>query len=64
MPAALLSGLGRQPASTCVTVLACLQEVEGLPSGAGGVSGSIREVKRSKKGQEVSWLMATTYLTR
>jgi hypothetical protein len=40
-----------------------LQDVEGLPSGAGGTSSSIRDVKRSKKG-EVSWLMATTYLTR
>lgn len=40
-----------------------LQDVEGLPSGAGGVSSSIRDVKRSKKG-DVSWLMATTYLTR
>lgn len=41
-----------------------LQEVEGLPSGAGGMSSSIRDVKRAKKGAEVSWLMATTYLTR
>lgn len=40
-----------------------LQDVEGLPSGACGNSSSIRDVKRSKKG-EVSWLMSTTYLTR
>lgn len=40
-----------------------LQDVEGLPSGAGGTASSIRDVKRAKKG-EVSWLMATTYLTR
>lgn len=40
-----------------------LQDVEGLPTGAGGSSASIREVKRATKGV-VSWLMNTTYLTR
>lgn len=55
--------LESHPGFPSLCVPACLQEVEGLPSGAGGVSSSIREVKRSKKG-EVSWLMATTYLTR
>lgn len=47
----------------CVMIHLLLQDVEGLPCGAGGSASSIRDVKRSKKG-EVSWLMATTYLTR
>lgn len=54
------------PPPMCVRVPACppAQDVEGLPTGAGGSHSSIRDVKRAKKGGDVSWLMNTTYLTR
>jgi hypothetical protein len=40
-----------------------MQDVEGLPSGAGAGSSSVLDVKRSKKA-DIAWLMSTTYLTR